>query len=298
MSILNRPSDGLLSVLIALRRALIAYGPQSESRLLELCAPASVVPEGKPDMARKTLTRWKQLGFFEEVDGHIRLHQDVASIGPNDLGGLRAAVLRLALAPANNPVLNRDAGDDNESSKASDFTYAAAWALTQDPYSFQARYRGGVEDLQASECVDPRPFANDTRWTGFAEWAVFLGIAWSAPKFGLVLDPSFALRVVLPEVWGDARELAQETFLARVADVLPIVDTGRYQLAVARQTQRPWRTAGLNQVSPCLSAALLTLEARDEIRLEDRSDAPLRLLLGRGGSEVRRMSHVVRRGAS
>ena len=34
MSILNRPSDGLLSVLIALRSGLLAYGPKPEAELL------------------------------------------------------------------------------------------------------------------------------------------------------------------------------------------------------------------------------------------------------------------------
>ena len=68
MSILNRPSDGLLSVLLALRRAVLAYGPRPDSELIELVAPSSVVTEGKPDLARKTLNRWKQLGFFDDVD--------------------------------------------------------------------------------------------------------------------------------------------------------------------------------------------------------------------------------------
>lgn len=298
MSILNRPSDGLLSVLLALRRALIAYGPQPEARLLDLCAPSSVVPDGKPDMARKTITRWKQLGFFEEVDGQLRLHATVASIGVDDLDGLRAAVLRLVLAPENNPVLIADGGDDNEKSKASDCTYAAAWALTQDPYSFPAKYRGGVEALQASQGVDPRPFANDTRWAGFAEWAVFLGIAWSAPKVALVLDPAFAVRMSLPDVFMGAPELPHEPFLARMAEVLPIVDGGRYYVAARSQTARPWRSERTNHISPCLSAAVMTLEARGELRLEARSDAPQRILLGRGGSEVRPVSHVVRLGVS
>lgn len=298
MSILNRPSDGLLSVLLALRRALIAYGPQPEARLLELCAPPSVVPEGKPDMARKTITRWKQLGFFEEVDGRLQLHADVAAIGVDDLDRLRAAVLRLVLAPENNPVLSSDGGDDNEKSKASDYTYAAAWALTQDPYSFPAKYRGGVEALQASQDTNPRPFANDTRWAGFAEWAVFLGIAWTAPKVGLVPDPAFAVRMVLPDIFTDGSDLPLELLLTRLADALPVIDGGRYYLAVRGQIGRPWRPDLKNQLSPCLSAALLTLEARGDLRLELRSDAPQRMLLGRGGSEVRPVSHIVRLGVS
>lgn len=98
MSILNRPSDGLLTVLLALRRAVLAYGPQSDSDLIELVAPSSVVPEGKPDLTKKTLSRWKQLGFFDDVDGVVHLNSAIASIGSDDLPGLRAVVLRLVLA--------------------------------------------------------------------------------------------------------------------------------------------------------------------------------------------------------
>ncbi len=293
MSILNRPSDGLLSVLLALRRALIAYGPQPEARLLELCAPRSVVPEGKPDMARKTITRWKQLGFFEEIDGQLRLRADIAAIGVDDLDRLRATVLRLLLAADNSPALTGDGGDDNDKSKASDYTYAAAWVLMQDPYSFPASYKGGVEALQASQDANPRPFANDTRWAGFAEWAVFLGIAWTA-RVGLVPDPAFAVRMVLPDIFTDASELSQESFLTRVAETLPVVDGGRYHVAVRSQLGRFWRAERNNHISPCLSAALLALEARGDLRLELRSDAPQRILLGRSGREVRPISHVVR----
>src|SRR5205823_8786976 len=92
MSILNRPSDGLLSVLLALHRGVLAYGPQSEGALLDLVAPSSVVPDGKPDMARKTLTRWKQLGFFSsDTDGVITLNPAIATVAPNESDSLRAA---------------------------------------------------------------------------------------------------------------------------------------------------------------------------------------------------------------
>ena len=97
MSILNRPSDGLLSVLIALRSGLLAYGPKPETELLELVAPVSVVADGKPDMAKKTLTRWKQLGFFQEMRGAVVLSPSIASIAADDTDGLRSSILRLVL---------------------------------------------------------------------------------------------------------------------------------------------------------------------------------------------------------
>lgn len=296
MSILNRPSDGLLSVLLALRRALLAYGPLSDSDLLDLAAPSSVVPEGKPDLAKKTLSRWKQLGFFREIDGIVQLSQPVADVACDDLDGLRKAILRLVLAPENNPAFVMDDEEDYEASKASDCTRAIAWTLAQDPYVFPAKYKGGVESLQDAQGVKPRPFANDTRWAGFAEWATFLGIGWSSTRTSFVPDPAFAVRSALQDVFGDSNEISQADFLARLADLLPVIDGGRYRVAVESQIARQWRDPLTTEISPSLSAALLRLEASGELRIEARSDAPQRTLRGRLGRELRPVSHLVRVG--
>jgi hypothetical protein len=298
MSILNRPSDGLLSVLLALHRGVLAYGPQSEAGLLDLVAPSSVVPDAKPDMARKTLTRWKQLGFFStDDDGVVTLSPAIATVAPNDEDLLRAAVLRLVLAPENNPAFSLPGDDDQEKSKASDATRALAWVLAQDPYTFPSGHKN-VEQLQSSQGVEPTPFVNDTRWFGFSEWATFLGAAFTSGKFGLVPNPLFAVRTALDEVFGTVDELAQAEFFTRLADALPVIDGGRYRAVVEAQTARPWRTHRSNEVSPSLSAALLTLEASRVLRLEMRSDAPTQLLLGRAGRELRAISHIVRLGAA
>ena len=294
MSILNRPSDGLLSVLLALRRAVLAYGPRLDSELIELVAPSSVVPEGKPDMAKKTLSRWKQLGFFDDIDGVIHLSSTIAGITPDDLPSVRAAVLQLVLANENNPAFMQDNDEDHEGSKASDCTRAIAWALAQDPYQFPAGYKGGVESLQDDQGVNPRPFRNDTRWAGFSEWATFLGIGWKTTKICFV--PAVAVRFTLDGVFHGVGELPQADFFSALANSLPIVDGGRYRASIEKKIARPWRDQLATEVSPSLSAALLTLEANEELRLETRSDAPQRMLLGRGGQELRPVSHLVRTG--
>ena len=296
MSILNRPSDGLLSVLLALRQAVLAYGPRPDSELIELVAPSSVVPEGKLDLARKTLNRWKQLGFFDPVGGVIHLSSMIAGIAPDDLPSVRAAVLRLILANENNPAFMQDNDEDHEGSKASDCTRAIAWVLAQDPYAFPASYKGGVESLQDNQVVKPRPFANDTRWAGFSEWATFLGIGWKTTKISFVPDPAVAVRFTLDGVFRGAGELPQADFFSGLADSLPIVDGGRYRVSIENKIAHPWRDQLATEVSLSLSAALLTLEANDELRLEARSDAPQRMLLGRGGRELRSVSHLMRTG--
>jgi len=294
MSLLNRPSDGLLSVLIALYRAVVGFGRRPEADLLKLIAPASVVPDGKAEMARRTLTRWKQLGFFNEEAGLIGLSPAIASVRADDFNSFRSAVLRLLLLPGNNPAVQEV---DAESPKASDCTRAIAWALAQDVYGFPLAYRG-AESLQHDQNVQPRIFINDTRWGGFVEWAVFLGIGYKAAKLAFVPCPAFAVSTALSDVFSDGSELQQSEFFDRLAANLPVVDGGSYRQAVEGQIEKPWRTQLTNEVSLSLSAALLSLEAQGVLRIEMRSDAPNRMLLGRGGRELRSVSHFTRQATS
>jgi hypothetical protein len=297
MSILNRPSDGLPSVLLALRRALIAYGPLAGDRLLELCAPKSQALSDL-GMARKTLKRWIHLGFFQQDDaGVVKLAPLPKKIEADDLPRLRSLLLRLVLTPENNPTLSAERDDDDEdradSSKSADFSLAASWALSQDPYSFPRSFPEAEKRL-SEQRISFRLFSNSTRWNGFAEWSAFLGVGCQAAKIGLVLNPYFAVASVLDEVFETATELGQDTFLSRLAEALPIIDGGRYRQMIEAATVRPWHTLQSHQTSPCLSAALQTLVERKVLRLEPRSDATQRVLLGREGREGYTFSHVVR----
>ena len=68
MSILNRPSDGLVSVLVSLVRTSIAIGNASREKLLDIASPVSLNDgQNDQDMAKKTLNRWLELGLFVET---------------------------------------------------------------------------------------------------------------------------------------------------------------------------------------------------------------------------------------
>jgi len=91
MTVLNRPSDGLASVLLALHRAVVAFGPNSEPDLISLVAPPAMLADAKPEMARRTLTRWLQLGFFSGGKSEpIRLSDELEGLNPSDPQGVRS----------------------------------------------------------------------------------------------------------------------------------------------------------------------------------------------------------------
>jgi hypothetical protein len=291
MTLLNRASDGLLTVLVALRNALLAFGPQTESKLLALAAPPTVVSDGKPDMARRTLARWVQLGFFVREGQEIRLADEVQAVAREDISQLRGMVLRLLLRSDNNPAFGTEDTND-EQSLASDWTRATAWILAQDPYELPTSFRD-IERLQNLQDILPRPFINDTRWNGFVDWSRFAGIGYSAKGMSFVLNPAFAVRVLLGDIFHDTRELSHTEFLRRLQGSLPVVDGGTYRVTVERQIARNWRSMLPHELSASLSAALLTLEASGTLRLEQRSDAPQCTLIGRQSKAIRQISHFV-----
>jgi hypothetical protein len=288
MSLLNRPSDGLPSVLIAIFRTLRAYGSMPETELIELLAPSTTV---KQDMAKKTLTRWKQIGFIDSDGPALSLAPSIASVRSDDSVLLRTEILRLIFGEKNNATLLLDDPDEDLPSGSADLSRALAWSLMQDPFTFPKNLHS-VETLQGQQGIFPRAFANDTRWSGFQEWAVFLGMAVNSGK-GITPNPALALSGFLDEIRGSSIELPQGVFLQRASELIPVLDGGALRKKVESTVKTSWTVLNPSDISPSLSAALLTLEASRRIRFELRSDAPEKNLLGRGARLMRPFSHIV-----
>jgi hypothetical protein len=289
VSILNRPNDGLVSVLVALRNGLYSYGPMSDDELLELVSPSAL---GSKDLAKKTLSRWKQLGAFGvDPKGRTTLGPGISALSIEDIDALRTAILECVLEPENNPDLVGNQDDEQEASKASDLTRALSWALAQDPYTFPYNW-AGVESLQNEQGVIPRILVNDTRWHGLVEWSLFLGFCTPNQRAGVMLNPAFAIRAVTPRIISSS-ELGAPDFISGIARALPVLDGGTYRQVVEGQIARSWRTVTAQALSPSLSLALLTLEAEGLFQMEMRSDAPSYVLVGRSGREIRTVSHMV-----
>jgi hypothetical protein len=292
MTVLNRASDGLMSVLLALHRAIATFGPKSESELIALVAPPAMLSDAKPEKAKQTLARWIQLGFFCGGKSEpVRMSDGLEDLNPSDLQGIRVAVLRLIFSKKNNSSLVSDEDDNKgEFTGASDLTRALVWMLIQDPFTFPYSY-DDAEPLQSKQRIEPKPFVNDTRWSAFEEWSVFLGMA-IKPGGRLTPNPALALSCFLSEVIHGQSELTQAAFLERLAASLPVLEGGYLHGAVEKEMKNPPRVMAQTEVSPSLSMALLTLEAQQLLRLEMRSDAPSRALLGAQYQPFRSFSHV------
>lgn len=299
MSLLNLTNDGLPNVLAVLYEAVArAKSPLSRDELLDLVAPRGVVHEdGK--MARQTLNRWTELELFREDDGRVSL-ATLPTTGLRDdgeiLSSVRRAARRCALSVANNDDLWA-----SEGAKAADLTRSLAWLLAQDVYrtSFNA-----LEELELRQIADPdaRLMRNDTRRNGLQFWAHFLGFA--RQPGGGDIDPTVAIREVLPECIGPGEDMSATAFVAKLAEALPVLDGGRWRIAVESRID-PLALPSLaeGQLSTSLSRALIALMMEEELSFENRADVGRSIAFtGRDGlrpsyrySWVRRTQQVKRR---
>lgn len=268
MSVLNTTNDGLPNILLVLHHAVLATSKSvTRISLLETVAPEAALQElesGK--MARQTLNRWIALGLFEEKEGEVT----AAVRPPKKLSRAaltaftRREVCRLSMSEENTPDLWAIEGVNS-----ADLTRSLAWTLAQNV--FETRL-SELEALEAQQILneDLRILRNDTRENGLRHWADFLGFS---RGYGGDIDPTVAVRDVLPEILAPGEDMQAVEFINRLAAALPVIDGGRWQKAVLQEVS----TAALSplapsQLSSALSRALLALRASDELLLQNRAD--------------------------
>jgi hypothetical protein len=270
MSILNLASDGLPNVLLVLYDSLArSTRPVARDELIETVAPTGVANEdGK--QARQTLGRWIELGLFTEASDGVEL----AERPPHRLESDAALVAQVRIA-ARVRALHPDNNADfwaTENSRAADFTRSIAWVLAQDVY--RPLY-GTLEGLEGRQLVDGTPalMQNNTRRSGLKTWGQFLGLLRPILKSEIEVDPTVAIRDVMPSILQPGQSLPVANFIDELGMKLPVLDGGAWR----REVQAHMRPDALSpmaegQMSTSLSRALLNLMRNEEIFLENRAD--------------------------
>ena len=291
MTILNRPSDGLYNVLIVLVRAAVRFTPRDAEQLLIACG--SAVEALDAAHLGRTLTRWTSLGLFNSDKDAISIAEPYRSmLGTKpDIAETRLPKVArtIALHEDNNARFW-----DAEGAKSADFSRGAAWMLAQDVYTMPSSTAGweGLVKRQLVGSDGTTIVQNDTRWNGLRAWMPYLGFARDASTWDV--DPTDALRDVLPDVFGTAKTMLTTEFLDRVATALPVLDGGKYRREVeAVLKDGTWPKPEPGHVSTSLSRALQRLDREGAILLEQRSDTGDGMtLIGRAGRRWRDVTHV------
>ena len=293
MSLLNQASDGISSILIVIFK-LLSYEKRKLTRenIVNLCAPGGAFSQAR---VRQTLNTWRDLGMFEETETAVTFHSDVRRDERN-IESLPTLARRLVLCGEN----NRDLWASEEALSA-DFTRAMCWLLAQDVWAVETSGWDDAELLLQKQTQDSKEWIqNDTRWNGLKTWARFLGFGWTSGKSTFVVDPTEAVRVALPRVFGKKKTMAATDFIPALAENLPVLDGGPYreeiELRLAEKTgPDAWRPPPKGQISTSLSRALSRMIGSGILSIETRADAEFEhiQMTGRNGTALSKpISHL------
>jgi len=287
MSLLNRPSDGIYPVLIAIFQLLLSRKNLAKEQLLKLCAPPEACSQ---DHANNTLNTWTSMGLFDvKPDGTVTIHPDILG-SERKPENLRRITRRLVLDPKNNADLWA-----KEDSRSADFTLALSWFLAQDAWTTELGGWSQAEALSLYQMPSGKSvFQNDTRWTGFKDWASYLGFG-CTPRFsqGITPDPTEAIRDVLHSVFGKQKILPAKDFIRQLGIELPVLDGGDYRsqvegLLLSRKDQHSWKSLPEGHLSTSLTRALIRLHEEGVLRYNLKADKKDHVILtGRGSRQIR-----------
>jgi hypothetical protein len=295
MTLLNRASDGLSTVLLTMFRASRLLGPREEAEFKALLAPGTLAERGAEKMIRQTLTRWSQIGFFEVEKGRLVLAEGLENVEfrfevQPDLCELRKATLRQVLEMAATEGV--DTVDDAVS--------GAWWFLSFDPFSHPIRNFEDVQRTLGETGTDPYLIQNDTRWQGLLDWMQFWGLCLrSYSSFPFVPNPAEALGWFLDDLLEKGERTAVIDFLRRLNEDLPIVPilmdgpvTNSISAKLPGQA-RPLQESG-SKLSVSLSLALETLQAAGLLKLIELDIADRWFLTHEDGRYA--VTHLLREG--
>jgi hypothetical protein len=299
MSILNRESEGLPSILLTISSILVREKAISRDELLRICLPDSISDSDndKSSRFRGTLNRWTTLGVFEEDEDKVKLAVELKrGESPSSfLDRLPTICRRLPLDPIfGNPLWPTDGRLSEEGTGlTADYCRGLSWCLSQDIYTLPTSWPE-LEKLITEQMKPGRfVFLNDTRWAGLRDWARFFGFA-SGDDGSIFFDPTQAIRSELSGLMKPGENLAASDFIDRLAKKIPVLDGGSYRTEMG-EALRPekWAVPPVGYLSTSLSFALRRLQKLGILGLTTLADAESKYTLMRqGGSAWESFTHV------
>ena len=315
MALLN-PPEVMPDVVRMLVESVARDGPTHSDQLIAQVSPGIVGGEDSLPV-KASLAAARVLGFLVDHDGKVVANDNIAAM-MQATGTLRPAWPRiLAVAVANHETfpdaVTTSLGEDRDTLGVKDLAYALTWLLAQDRYALPLHWsasggRRSVQDLQAEQFGSGEsqrltyPLINDTRWNTVQRWAIAMELATPAPAGrdsgvgALVPDPSRqVLRVVTRA--RERGELPEVSPVLEVCDLIakhmPFLWRGHLRTALVEHLGTdPDPGVAANGVDTGVASALLYLQARKLIVINDHADAAFRTVLDAGGDGRIGVSHI------
>lgn len=270
-------------------------GPLDKARFSAALAPATLSADGTSGSAilAASLTTCEEIGLVQETDGELNLHPDLpeAERVTGDATQFRAGIRRL--------VLGREINDElwGSDQATRDFTRAISWYLALDVERAPGQYEdtegaAGADRIQSTTLEADRVIVNAYRWPQFERWAPFFGLASLTARRGkrwLQPDPTVAVRDAINVLALQRREWTIRAAVSALASELPVLDSGRYRVAVEERMTGKKRAPDV--IAPSLALALTRLRNERSISLVARPDADTMVWTTVDGTEIR-ISHL------
>jgi len=186
---------------------------------------------------------------------------------------------------------------NNEFVYKDNFVYALAWLMIQDSKSMQdLDWQGQVNSLiknDLNESFSELDLTNNSSWQHFYYWCNYLGFAtksYISKSIYICPDPTEAISNELVLIFEEKNELKINEFLKLLSQKIPVFEFGSARIKVMENIREGLSLAS-NQLSFATSLALLRLEERGIIKLEQKSDADSMSL--KNSNEDRIISHIL-----
>jgi hypothetical protein len=259
-----------------LARVIASEGPMTRSELQNRIVPNAEKSDQFNNLVRETsklqiIVEDKNISLGPEVDK--KLLQDKTKF-------LEFCHEALVSAPL-------PSTDDNYT-----FSRALSWLLTR-PVAMNTKWGAEFsslmrDDLEGSDIYD---VTNSSRSQMLGYWSHFLGYAewlnWRGDKY-LIPDPTRVITMYLPEIFKDKNKITANQFAKELGNLSVVLETGsvRSEVEGRLKTQRSDQA-----LSTSTSLALLRLEERGKIKIEQQSDAET-WLLADIAKNSRRFTHI------
>jgi len=185
--------------------------------------------------------------------------------------------------------------------KKDEFALALSWLLVQNSESLNSlEWSGQVNNMvlkDLNEEFGELDLTNNSRWQHFGYWAIYLGFAIKisiAGKDYLCPNPTEAIECELKKVFKESKELPIRVFFEYLVKKIPVLEFGSVRNRIMDRAREGLQLPD-NLLSFSTSLALLRLEKRGLISLEQKSDADS-LFLQSDTENSRIISHIVYRG--
>ena len=280
-------------------------GGEIKDRIEAWATPPSLSSRGGDDdgqpttmLFNNTLLEARRLGLVEEADNKLRLSTQSRGGGKKgtDSEALFLAYMRATLFDPLRAAETLQAG----------FMFATAWFLSSSPLrpmNFSDPPQNTIK-AQIGDHAGRTELTNLSSYQNFLYWARYLGFATivgggrEADDLGsrrVFPDPLKAIEAVLPAIFAEANDLSIDQFLARLAAIYPVFETGsvRQEYETLRLSHP---TDADRRLSVATSIALQRLADRQRLTLTKVADASARIL--DFGVREERVSRVALRAAA